>query len=225
MTMPSDFYEEKLYHLQDGILTIISQSDTDFFLTGGTALSRAYFNHRYSDDLDFFINNSQTYRDQVDKIFSKLRENGYFWSEETDYLSADYFTTLMVGHRNFDVLLKLDFVNDIVPYFGEIQKTKIYYRTDNVRNILSNKLSAIYRLAEKDTIDIWAIATHETINWKALILEAKEKDLGVEPIYVSDILRMITKTKFDNIAWVKKPDWETFKADIDKITMDILSSE
>jgi predicted nucleotidyltransferase component of viral defense system len=27
-----------------------------FYLTGGTALSRAYLNHRYSDDLDFFVN-------------------------------------------------------------------------------------------------------------------------------------------------------------------------
>ena len=29
---------------------------TGFYLTGGTALGRCYLNHRYSDDLDFFVN-------------------------------------------------------------------------------------------------------------------------------------------------------------------------
>jgi hypothetical protein len=32
---------------------LISKCGTRFFLTGGTALSRAYYHHRYSDDLDF----------------------------------------------------------------------------------------------------------------------------------------------------------------------------
>jgi predicted nucleotidyltransferase component of viral defense system len=206
-------------------LDILSHLDIDFFLTGGTALSRAYFNHRYSDDLDFFINNSPEFSEQVGKILAKLKEAGYYWSEKNQYISAEYFVSLKAEHKDFDVQLKLDFVNDIVPYFGEIQKTKLYYRTDNIRNILSNKLSAIYRLAEKDTIDIWAIAKHTEIDWRTMITEAKEKDLGVEANYVGEILKMITKTKFDNIAWKQKPDWESFKADIDKIALDILQAE
>ena len=77
------YYEESLYPLQDGVLSILSQSGTDFFLTGGTALSRAYYNHRYSDDLDFFVNQSQTYDEQLDKVFALLREAGFVWN--TDY--------------------------------------------------------------------------------------------------------------------------------------------
>ena len=61
MILRSQYYEETLYPLQDGVLNIIYQSGTDFFLTGGTALSRAYYNHRYSDDLVFFVNQSKTY--------------------------------------------------------------------------------------------------------------------------------------------------------------------
>jgi len=34
-------------------MNILNRSGTDFFLTGGTALSRGYYHHRYSDDLDF----------------------------------------------------------------------------------------------------------------------------------------------------------------------------
>ncbi len=29
--------------------------ETPFYLTGGTALSRHYFNHRYSDDIVLFV--------------------------------------------------------------------------------------------------------------------------------------------------------------------------
>ncbi|MDR0758720.1 MAG: nucleotidyl transferase AbiEii/AbiGii toxin family protein, partial [Treponema sp.] len=45
-----------------------------FFLTGGTALSRVYYRHRYSDDLDFFVNSSKEYDKQIEIIFSKLTE-------------------------------------------------------------------------------------------------------------------------------------------------------
>lgn len=30
--------------------------DSPFYLTGGTTLSRGYYNHRFSDDLDYFLN-------------------------------------------------------------------------------------------------------------------------------------------------------------------------
>ena len=53
----SDLYEENLYKLQDGVLSIVKNSDELLYLTGGTTLSRAYYHHRYSDDLDFFFNN------------------------------------------------------------------------------------------------------------------------------------------------------------------------
>lgn len=49
------YYEESLYPLQNGVLSIVQRSKTSFFLTGGTALSRYYAHHRYSDDLDFLI--------------------------------------------------------------------------------------------------------------------------------------------------------------------------
>ncbi|HPG30304.1 MAG TPA: nucleotidyl transferase AbiEii/AbiGii toxin family protein [bacterium] len=47
-----EFYEQKLYAVQDIVLN--DSNITNFYLTGGTALSRFYYNHRYSDDLDFF---------------------------------------------------------------------------------------------------------------------------------------------------------------------------
>jgi len=204
-------------------MNIISQSDTDFFLTGGTALSRAYYNHRYSDDLDFFLNCSTTYDEQLDKILFLLQENGYIWNTEADYIRAEYFTSIKVKKES-DVELKLDFVNDSVPLFGEISSTKLFYRTDSVRNILSNKLSAIFRYAAKDIADIREIALNENIDWIQIIKEARQKDAGLELIYISQILTGIPQSEFDKITWVKKTDWNEFKRDIDKIAFDIINA-
>ncbi len=54
--MQETYYQEKLYPLQNKVLSIIQASGAEFYLTGGTALSRFYLQHRYSEDLDFFLN-------------------------------------------------------------------------------------------------------------------------------------------------------------------------
>jgi len=224
LILPSQYYEENLYPLQDGVMNILQQSGTDFFLTGGTALSRAYYNHRYSDDLDFFINQSQTYDDQLDKVLTLLQENGYTWDINNEYTRDKNFTTLKV-RKNSETLLKLDFVNDIVPHYGEINKTKLFYRTDSIRNILSNKLSAIFRYAAKDIADIREIALHETVDWLSVIKEAQNKDAGIELVYVSEILSNLPQSEFETITWTKKPSWQEFRSDIDRIVHAMISGE
>ncbi len=65
--MPELFYSAKLYPFMDKVLALIRQADTAFYLTGGTALGRHYLHHRYSDDLDLFVNAAGDFRDQVKK--------------------------------------------------------------------------------------------------------------------------------------------------------------
>jgi len=203
-------------------MNILNRSDTDFFLTGGTALSRAYYNHRYSDDLDFFVNNSQIYNEQLDKVFALLHEDGFVWSTKNEYTRVKDFTTVKVG-KDSEAILKLDFVNDRVPHFGEIIQTSLFYRTDSIRNMLSNKLSAIFRYAAKDIVDIREIALHETIDWSTIIHEARQKEAGLEYIYISEILTSMPKSEFETIAWVKKPDWDEFREDINRIVFDMMN--
>ena len=222
MILPSQYYAGSLYPLQDGVLDILSRSGTDFFLTGGTALSRAYYNHRYSDDLDFFLNNSQEYDEQLDIVLDMLLKNGFTWSTDTDYTRAENFTTIKV-QKNSDVVLKLDFVNDLVPHYGEIAETKLFYRTDPVRNILSNKLSAIFRYAAKDIVDIREIALNETVQWPQIIQEARQKEAGLELVYICEILAGMPQSEFETIAWVDKPDWEVFRSDINRIVFDMMN--
>lgn len=51
------YYRESLYPCQNEVMKLVDGLGAPFYLTGGTALSRHYFNHRYSDDLHFFLNN------------------------------------------------------------------------------------------------------------------------------------------------------------------------
>ncbi|NLV20085.1 MAG: nucleotidyl transferase AbiEii/AbiGii toxin family protein [Bacteroidetes bacterium] len=66
----------KLYLLQDKFLKWWADLGLPFYLTGGTALGRFYLNHRYSEDLDFFVNDDplflkyiQRIKDEVEKYF------------------------------------------------------------------------------------------------------------------------------------------------------------
>ena len=48
----------KLYKLQDRVLSLVFEVENEFYLTGGTCLSRFYIEKRYSDErlLDDFDN-------------------------------------------------------------------------------------------------------------------------------------------------------------------------
>ena len=223
MILPSEFYEKNLYPLQNGVLNILSRSGTDFFLTGGTALSRAYYHHRYSDDLDFFINQCQNYDEQLNTVLALLREDGFIWDIKKEYIRSKDFTTIKVGYKDTELLLKLDFVNDLVPHFGEIKETSLFYQTDSIQNILSNKLSAIFRYAAKDVADIREIALHELIDWSVIIQEARYKEAGLELIYIGEILTGMPQSEFESVAWTKKPSWEAFRSDIDRIVFEMIS--
>jgi len=221
LILPSQYYEENLYPFQDGVLNILSRSGTDFFLTGGTALSRGFYHHRYSDDLDFFLDRSQTYDEQLDTVLAMLSENGYSWDINQGFIRAENFTT--IGLRKDSTILKIDFINDLVPHFGGFVKTDLYHRTDSIRNIISNKLSAVFRYASKDIADIREIALHEEIDWPLIIQEARQKEAGLDLTYISEILQSMPKSEFDKIAWVTKPDWDMFKEDINDIVFDMLN--
>jgi hypothetical protein len=225
MILSSQYYEESLYPLQNGVLKVIGQSGTDFFLTGGTALSRAYYHHRYSDDLDFFINSAPDYDEQLDVVFDKFREEGFFWSEKDDFTRNKNFLSFKVGWKKDETLLKLDFVNDLVPHFGDIVKTELFDRTDSIRNMLSNKLTCLFRFAGKDVADIREIALHESVNWKQALQDARGKEAGLEIPVITDILQGMPRQEFETVNWIKKPEWQEFCDDIDKIVYDLASGQ
>jgi len=222
MIMPSQYYEENLYPLQNGVLEIISRCETRFYLTGGTALSRGYYNHRYSDDLDFFVNNDADYAEQVELVLSVLRKAGFTQDKYSDFRRYDNFTSTVIISEKFQASLKLDFINDVAAHYGEITQTDLFYRTDSIRNMLSNKITALFRMEAKDVADIREIALHNSFNWKELVLEASEKEGGIEIPILVQYLQGIPQQKLEDINWVCKPECEQFKKDIEVIAGEIL---
>ncbi|MEE3410641.1 MAG: nucleotidyl transferase AbiEii/AbiGii toxin family protein [Treponema sp.] len=195
---------------------------TPFYLTGGTALSRGYYKHRYSDDLDFFVNNDSNFSKNADRVIDALSAKGYSWDPDTEFYKTVGFYTMKIHHKDFSMGLKIDFVNDIEAHFGEIRETEFFYRTDSIRNILSNKLSASTRFAGKDMVDIREICLHEKFNWGEIFEEVRQKEIGLDPDTVSQIIEGTPRSAFDRIKWITKPSWEQFQKDIKTISMDML---
>jgi len=69
-----DIDYKKLYLLQDEVLKVVFTTEHEFYLTGGTRLSRFYVEKRYSDDLDFFTNQSPRYSFAIKNIKKALQE-------------------------------------------------------------------------------------------------------------------------------------------------------
>ena len=104
-----EFYFKVLYPVQDKILRVVSEEfGNAFYLTGGTALSRFYFEHRLSEDLDLFTANEKI--SLVVPILAKLIEDlGHKVEVET---SSMVFGRLFVKLKR-DSYLKIDLVREL----------------------------------------------------------------------------------------------------------------
>ena len=66
------FFFDVLYPFQDRVLQVLRPVETGFYLTDGTAASRGYLNHRFSDDLDLFINDDDRFGLWVERSIQAL---------------------------------------------------------------------------------------------------------------------------------------------------------
>ena len=160
---------KKLYFLQDKILDVVFQIEDEFYLTGGTALSRFYQEKRYSDDLDFFTNNSNRFNYAVKNIVKELVQNFkvVYEVETRDFIRL-----------KIDDFLQVDFVNDRVVRYKEPKVLENGYKIDIIENILSNKITAVIgRDNPKDIFDIYLISQFYTVDWREILESAQEKSV------------------------------------------------
>ncbi len=222
--MQEEYYIKSLYPLQDGILKLLKEIKIPFYLTGGTALSRHYFNHRYSDDLDLFVNDDSHYGEYVN-IFNRslidLKDEKKILVDTKDIIRTEDYSQFLIKEPVEEINLKIDLINDVAMHYGDFEFSDVLGKVDSWRNILSNKLSALYRNEVKDVADIVEIAAHKEFDWKELIFEAKEKDSSIEPIYISNILNSFPVSLLDKIKWVKKNNPALFMEKLQIITNDI----
>ncbi len=158
----------KLYQVQNEILDIIFSKESIFYLTGGTCINRFYAEKRYSDDLDFFTNDNNLFREYIRILFNNFDEKKIDFKIIID--SKDFVRIEIKD------MLKVDFVNDRVFYYGLTTKSEKGYVLDNIINMSANKLSAIIGRDEpKDIFDLFLLATLSEFNWKTIFEITQKK--------------------------------------------------
>lgn len=128
--MSNHFYKDLLYPLQDRVLKQVAASDTPFYMTGGTVLGRFLLLHRYSDDLDFFLNAASDFRAQIEKLIEFL--NLTFRDIRMNNLQDSFARYYIVEE---DLQLKLEYPSTalIIPYMVELcTKTDTNVQCPNV---------------------------------------------------------------------------------------------
>jgi len=132
---------------------------------------------------------------------------------------TQFFLFKMVKHEKIE--LKVDVVNDIASHYGGFEQDATLGLIDSWQNMLSNKLSAIFRYEAKDIVDIWVITKHRRFDWMSIIQEAKTKEAGIDPVVLFEILKSFPTDALSTIKWVTPVDSEIFTKDLHQIADDI----
>jgi len=172
----------KLYQVQNEVLDVVFSEESIFYLTGGTCINRFYSEKRYSDDLDFFTNDNNLFREYIRIISNSFDE------KEIDFETvADSKDFMRIKVKD---ILKVDFVNDRTYYYGRTVKSESGYVLDNAMNMSANKLCAIVGRDEpKDVFDLFLLSTLTEYSWKTISEIAHQKEL-----FENDMLEYRLKT-------------------------------
>ncbi len=225
----SEFYLTKLYPFQDQALRLITDLGTEFYLTGGTALSRGYLNHRFSDDLDFFVNRASAraadpqFARWCDIIASALGQSSLWQTQVT--LRQDYFMRIILTSAD-DVALKIEFVNDVPSHIGDVRLHPVLGRLDSPENMFVNKLTALRDREEpRDLADVWALEKRFGFSIEEAISDAKTKAAGAYHAALSRRLCTATRADWEAVRWIEAPDPDQYLADLvrlgEKLILDL----
>jgi predicted nucleotidyltransferase component of viral defense system len=136
--------------LQNSFLGEFFHLTQDFYLTGGTALSAFYLQHRYSVDLDLFTHNDEAFQkadDLTRQASAKLNVDC------KPVRITSYFKHFRVGSKDEPLTIHFskDYATHIKPpnHFAGIL-------VDSIEDITANKIcAALGRTEIKDLVDLY----------------------------------------------------------------------
>lgn len=212
--MHAEYYNNVLYPLQDKAIKAFK--DSPFYLTGGTTLSRGYYNHRFSDDLDYFVNYLPNFELLAETRVERLQH--VFGDVEVDY-KGEYFYRVFVAGRQ----LKIEMVNDVPSHVGEKTTHPVLGLIDSRENILANKITAVVdRCMPKDIADVYFLLK-DCLDLKQSLLDAHSKAAGIAPLYVAKVLAEYDYNLLDTeIKWTAPVASETIKQYLTGIAVHIV---
>jgi hypothetical protein len=210
-----------LYALQDEALKAIRPLDHSLYLTGGTALSRGYCRHRYSEDLDLFANDRAEFPLWRDRCISALRA----WCDRKGFrlevtLREDRFGRLFV---HGPTALKVEFVNDVPCRVGAPWMHPELGLLDTRENILANKISALVdRRAPKDLADLFWLCVRDGMSVMRAIEDASGKAAGIFPPLVAKVIETALPGAWESVPWIDAPEKEAFEKGLVGLAREIM---
>jgi predicted nucleotidyltransferase component of viral defense system len=165
------WYSGKLYPLQDRIFEVVSDYKDSLVLTGGTALARLYFEHRYSEDVDLF-----TLQPQAGRLGRDLGNAlvGAGFRVETVQATPDFFRALV---SDGVTAVQVDVAPDSPPLVVPA-RTALGVFAHDLRDLAANKISAYENRAEvKDAADLFYLSQSRA--WSAMFADADVKRVPI----------------------------------------------
>jgi hypothetical protein len=212
-------YFTKLYPLQDAVLAAFSATDTEFYLTGGTAASRGYLQHRFSDDLDLFVNDDQRFALWADRLVASVAGRPEW--EVGVGLRDPRFVRFLVSTPGID--LKIELVNDSPSRVGGVSVHPVLGRLDTAENILANKLTALADREEpKDLADVWGFCTRLGLSLSKALEGAHGKAAGLFPVDLARPLLRATSSDWELVRWIEAPPVDRYLGDLRRLGEELL---
>jgi len=175
-----------LTDLQADVLRILfaeSIGELGYYLTGGTALSEFYLQHRYSDDLDLFTREKRSLKKDYENVLKLLvNQNLQVVSSEI----ADEFVRFFVSPSDRTMeQLRIEFARD-VPAMISPPKTYEKVIVDSFEDIAVNKIGCILTREPpepKDFVDLFFVIEDSNYSVDYLLSRAKEKEGALDNEY------------------------------------------
>jgi len=214
------WFEEVLYPFQDEVLAVAARVETGFYLTGGTALGRVHLRHRYSDDLDLFVNDDDRFQTWADRLLEAWRAEAG-WQLGVQRRDPRFVRALV---SKGEVQLKVEFVNDVRGRVGVPTRHEGFGLEDTRENILANKVTALLDREEpKDLADVWGLCGLGGLALKDALVGASSKAVGV---FAADVARALIGATADDwrlVRWIAPPPPpEKFLRDLRALGEDLL---
>lgn len=187
--------QREIYLEQDLILTALQKiKKLPFVLSGGTALSRFYFHHRFSEDLDFFCEEPTFSFEKTEWIATFLRKSGFICelmgrTDRPDRLKAASYEVKKKRP------IKVDFLED--PFSGmwspvtKRTETGVPFRVDDLDQIYYRKLFSLLEQWHrartvsrvKDLVDLyWLHRYHQSIEKTVFLFQREHVPVDEEKI-------------------------------------------
>jgi len=209
----------RLYPLQDEVLRVLTGLETGFYLSGGTAASRGYLQHRFSDDLDLFVNDAPEFGLWSDRLIRGLMEIPTW---KVAVLQRELrFVRILLDRAGLQ--MKVEMVNDVPSRAGAIRVHPSLGRLDSAENILANKITALVdRQEPKDLADVWGFCVSRDLSIQRAIEDARGKAAGIFPVDVARVLLSATRRDWELVRWIEAPDPRSYLASLKVLAEQLL---